>query len=160
VSLVVLLILGIVWAVFLVPQVVRWRAEQTSTDSVGVFRDQISVLRRTTPGAPYAASGPIMRPPYTSKAMARRRRRDILAGLCAAMGATLVVGLLTGSGAMLKAHVALDILCAAYVVMLGRARAIAAEREMKVRYLPGSAADLAAYYGTPEPELLLRRSGS
>jgi hypothetical protein len=37
---------------------------------------------------------------------------------------------------------------------------VAAEREMKVRYLPGSG-DLSAYYGaTAEPELLLRRSGS
>ena len=45
-------------------------------------------------------------------------------------------------------------LTVAYVVLLVRARNIAAEREMKVRYLPGRPAAL------PEPQLLLRRSGS
>ena len=158
-SLVVLLILGIVWAVFLVPQVVRWRAEQTSTDSVGVFRDQISVLRRTTPGAPYGAAGQVMRAPTISMSTARRRRRDVLAGLLAGMVASLLVWFVTGSSMLLTLHLVLDGLCAVYVVMLARARALAAERELKVRYLPGTG-DLAAHYGHAEPELLLRRSGS
>ncbi|HWH35859.1 MAG TPA: hypothetical protein VNT56_11140, partial [Acidimicrobiales bacterium] len=49
-SLVVLVILAMVWAVFLLPQLVRARAER-STDSIGAFRHQLSVLERATPVA-------------------------------------------------------------------------------------------------------------
>lgn len=162
-SLVVLLILGIVWAVFLVPQVVRWRAEQTATDSVGAFRDQISVLRRTSPYAPPAANavtGPVMRPAVGTKAMARKRRRDILAGLFAGMVASLLVGVVTDTSAILWLHATLDVVFVTYIVALARARTVAAERELKVRYLPGRQGDLRAFYGPADPALLLRRSGS
>ncbi|MCU1485424.1 MAG: hypothetical protein JWN67_2170 [Actinomycetia bacterium] len=161
-SLVVLLILAVVWAVFLVPQVLRHRAEKTPADSIGAFRNQLNVLERTTPGM-LGRSRPAMpqpsgiglgRPVYRSvsqKELVRRRRANILFGLLAAMGTTLLLGLLVPK--LLVVHVVLDLLFVAYCAMLVRARNVVAEREMKVRYLPGPS------MGAEQP-FLLRRSGS
>jgi hypothetical protein len=161
VSLVVLLILAVVWAVFLVPQVLRHRAEKTPADSIGAFRNQLNVLERSTPGVlgrPARPSNPSVgmgRPlgrPVQQRELVRRRRQNILFGLLAAMGVTLLLGLLVSK--FLLVHVALDLLFVAYCAGLVRARNVVAEREMKVRYLPGPA------FQSPEPQLLLRRSGS
>ena len=162
-SLVVLLILAVVWAVFLVPQVLRHRAEKTPADSIGAFRNQLSVLERATPGGlarparvaysptPVASFGPYGRPRVAQRELVRRRRLNILLGLLGAMAFTLVASLLVPR--LLLVHVVLDLLFVGYCGMLVRVRNVAAEREMKVRYLPGPLA-------TPEPALLLRRSGS
>lgn len=164
-SLVVLLFLAVVWAVFLVPQVLRARAEKTPSDSIGAFRNQLSVLDRMAPGAPVrshrslahgAAAVPMHRPVgvrrVSQKELVRRRRTNILLGLLASMALTLVLGVVLG-GKLLLAHLVLDLLFVAYCGMLVRARNLATEREMKVRYLPGPMM-------APEGALLLRRSGS
>jgi hypothetical protein len=155
VSLVVLLILAIVWAVFLVPQLIRSRAEKGPADSVGAFRNQLSVLKHTTPGGwhrPAHIGRPL--PVATSRAQIARRRRDILTGLLVAAALTLGVALVAGIQVVLYAHLVIDVLLVTYVVMLARLRTVALERETKVRYLPGHP-QLA-----PEPAMLLRRSGS
>jgi hypothetical protein len=170
VSLVVLLFLAVVWAVFLVPQVLRARAEKGPADSVGAFRNQLSVLERATPGMPGRRSlradvsvptmsmpGPVgaYRPRMTSqKELVRRRRANILLGLLGTAGVTLLLGVLLG-GTMLVLHLAVDVLLVGYCALLVRARNVAAEREMKVRYLPGPMTASQA-----EPAVLLRRSGS
>ena len=163
-SVVVLLILAVVWAVFLVPQVLRHRAEKTPADSIGAFRNQLNVLERATPGMPGRSARPAMplghqaglgRPlgrPASQKELVRRRRTNILFGLLGAMAVTLLGGLLLSK--LLLLHVVLDVLFVAYCAMLVRARNVAAEREMKVRYLPGPGAI------APEQPFLLRRSGS
>jgi len=56
VSLVVLVILAMVWAVFLLPQLFRARAER-STDLIGAFGRQLSVLERATS----VSQGPVTR---------------------------------------------------------------------------------------------------
>jgi hypothetical protein len=165
VSLVVLLILAVVWALFLVPQWLRHRAEKTPADSIGAFRYQLNVLERTAPGMPSRPSRSLAAPafnpgvgmgrplgrPVSQKELVRRRRQNILFGLLAGMGTTLLLGLLVSK--LLLVHVVLDLLFVAYCAMLVRARNLVAEREMKVRYLPGPA------LGAEQP-LLLRRSGS
>ncbi len=93
---------------------------------------------RTSPMA--AHRGPVRPVRAASAATAARsrtirRRRDILTALLVAVFATLVLGLLLG-GIMLVAHVAADILLVAYVALLVHQRNVAAEREMKVRFLP------------------------
>lgn len=160
-SLVVLLCLAVIWAVFLVPQVLRARAEKTPADSIGAFRNQLSVLERTAPGgvparpvrpttgviAPYGGVALV-----SQKELVRRRRQNILFGLLGAMALTLLGGLVISK--LFLVHLALDLLFVAYCALLVRARNVAAERDMKVRYLPGP------MVATPEPQLLLRRSGS
>jgi Flp pilus assembly protein TadB len=190
VSLVVLVILAIVWAVFLLPQLVRARAERSS-DSIGAFRNQLSVLERTTPATssrsvtqlrsasrsqaslggrpgqprqapPAPRQVPAARRPAGSarphsrhaagRALARKRRRDVLCGLLVAMGVTLVLGLLPPLRMLLVVHLLVDALFAGYVALLIRARNVAVERDLKVRFLPGVV--------PAQPALLLRRSAN
>jgi len=65
-----------------------------------------------------------------------RRRRDVLTALLVAVVATLALGLLFSMGIMLLANVVADILLVAYVALLVHQRNVAAERDMKVRFLP------------------------
>jgi hypothetical protein len=74
----------------------------------------------------------------------------VFLALLTAAVATLALGLVVANlrGVMLVAHLVADVLLAAYVAMLIRQRNLAAEREMKVRFLPRP--------GTVEPALLRR----
>jgi hypothetical protein len=86
----------------------------------------------------------------------QRRRRDILFGLLAAMFGSLLLGFLPSLRVMWGLHLVLDCLFAAYVGLLIRRRNLLAEREMKLRFLPGSA----SVPSVPESALLLRRTGN
>ena len=174
-QIVVLLVLALVWAAVLVPQHVRNRAEGRPSDSIGAFQKQLSVLERTSPGArsvravaslpssssshrTAAPAARLRQVPAAGRSSARKRRKDILCGLLAAMAGSLVLGFLPGLRVMLGLHLALDVLFVAYVAMLVRLRNVAEERESKVRYLPATFPN--AVRRAPEPALLLRRSGS
>jgi Flp pilus assembly protein TadB len=163
VSFVVLLILALVWAVFLVPQLIRARAEANPADSIGAFRKQLAVLERTGPRAvgalpaPAAATSrgsPDGASPRPGRGLVRKRRRQILVGLLAAMSVSLVLGLMPGLLPLLLVHVLLDVLCGVYVAQLIRVRNLALEREIKVRYLPSTERS------EHEPTLLLSRSAN
>ena len=165
----VLLILAVIWAVVLVPPMLRARSEARPADSIGNFRHQLSVLRRTGPavvppahalrlsGFAAAAPPPTYRmarsysPEAARRARTMRRRRDVLFTLVAAMALTLLLGLLPPFRAVLWLHVACDLAFAAYVGMLIKMRNQAAEREMKLRFLPTA---------QPDNVLLLRRSAN
>ncbi len=67
------------------------------------------------------------------------------------MAGSLVLGALPPLRALWALHVVLDVLFAGYVAVLVWLRNAAAEREMKVRFLPASA---------PEPAMLYRRSAN
>ncbi len=73
-----------------------------------------------------------------ARSQAQRRRRDVFTALVAAAAGSLLVGLVPGLRIVLLVHLAIDILLAAYVALLIRQRSLAAEREMKVRFLPDS----------------------
>jgi hypothetical protein len=152
VSLVVLLILAIVWAVFLIPQVVRARTERGPADSVGAFRNQLSVLERTSPSVWGRPARPVH--PTASKAQIAKRRRDVLTALLVAMTVTLVQAILFDVQMMLYAHLLFDALFVAYIVLLARFRTLAVERDAKVRYLPAQGTR------SPEPALVLSQSSS
>ena len=94
---------------------------------------------RTAPMAAYRAPVRAMRPASASSAARSRtirRRRDILTALLVAVVSTLALGLLFSIGIMLIAHVVADILLVAYVALLIHQRNVAAERDLKVRFLP------------------------
>jgi hypothetical protein len=74
-------------------------------------------------------------------------------GLGGTMLATLALSFVPGLRFMLVLHVLSDILFASYVAVLIRLRGIAAEREMKLRFLPPS-------HQRVEPVLALRRSAN
>ena len=164
----VLIVLAAVWAAFLLPPILRARSEHRPSGSITDFRRQLHVLARSTPAggiAPQAIPGRVVpiRPlgpthaPLHAPAPLRlgrsrqtvKRRRDIFVGLLVAMGASLVLGFLPQLRILWSIHVLLDVLFVAYVGALVYLRNLAAEREMKVRFLPAAA---------PEPALLLRRT--
>jgi len=171
---VLLLILAVVWAVVLVPPWLRSRADARPADSISAFRHRLHVLERTGPvgtrRVPMLAhrpdvSGfvPIARRPgprttamsaMSSRARTQRRRRDIFVGMLAAMGASLLLGLIPALRILWVVHALVDGLFITYVALLVHMRNQAAEKEMKVRFLPGRMAGR-----SPEPAtLLLRRS--
>jgi hypothetical protein len=82
-----------------------------------------------------------------------KRRRDVFYALVTSMGGTLLLGLVPGMHVLLGLHLILDALFVAYVALLLRMRNAAAEREMKVRFLPHAGP-------APEPMLALRRSAN
>ena len=165
----VLLILAVVWAAVLVPPWLRNRADARPADSISAFRHRLSVLERTGPvGArrmPLVSSRPELagfvpmsrragpRSPVSSvpaRARTQRRRRDIFVGMLAAMVASLLLGFIPALRILWVVHLLVDFMFVTYVSLLVHVRNQAAEREMKVRFLPGRA---------PEPAtLLLRRS--
>ena len=162
----VLLILAVIWAAVLIPPLLGARAEGRPADSIGDFRRQLSVLRRAAPiGTPptnqLASYGavPFVPGPHTQARQdaARRRtvkrRRDVFYALVTSMAGTLVLGMVPGLRVLLGLHLVLDALFVAYVALLVRMRNQAAEREMKVRFLPQAT-------HAPEPAFALRRSAN
>jgi predicted tellurium resistance membrane protein TerC len=89
----------------------------------------------------------------SSRARTQRRRRDIFVGMLAAMVTSLVLGFVPSLRILWVVHLLVDAMFVTYVALLVHMRNQAAEKEMKVRFLP-------QHLGTrtPEPALLLRRS--
>jgi hypothetical protein len=71
-----------------------------------------------------------------SRSRTIRRRRDVLSALIVAVVGTLGLGLLPAFHILLMANVLADVLLVAYVALLVHQRNAAAERDMKVRFLP------------------------
>lgn len=93
--------------------------------------------------------------PSASRNRTIRRRRDVLTALLVAVVATLILGVLLGSGLVWGAQLLADVLLVAYVALLVHQRNVAAERDMKVRFLP-QAARLEPALLRAEPALLRR----
>lgn len=120
------------------------------TASAGARRAPAAPLHAARPQSSVAASA--------ARSRTIRRRRDVLSALLVAALATLVLGVLFSMGVMLIAHVVADVLLVAYVALLVHQRNVAAEREMKVRFLPqASRLDPALLRAEPA---MLRRSAN
>lgn len=181
-TLLVLVILGLIWAAVLVPPYLQNRREHRPGDSIASFRHQLSVLERATPegrarstyrrevahdwDTPRAAYAPARRPVATRAAMARpapvgmrpsasvrKRRRDIFLTLLAAVPVTFLLAFAMG-GAVWGLHLLVDVAFVGYVALLIKIQQETAEKELKVRFLQPTS--LRAVDQQP----LLRRVGS
>ena len=170
----VLGLLAVVWIAVLAPPLLRKGAETRKADSIGDFRRQLVVLQRTGPSviapantrvdrtfgpAPAYATGAspiarVARPGRETTRAARRRRRNVLTGLAATTLLLIVIGAVPGMHVVLALGAVSGVLLGVYVALLVRLRNAAAERDMKLSFLPGPA----AYAGSAAP--LLRRSAN
>jgi hypothetical protein len=174
----VLVILGVIWAAVLLPPYLQNRRESRPGDSIATFRSQLHTLERTTPGstrsnlsrldvgryeapryqpranvAQLAGRRPAPSPAAARRAEARRRRRDVFLTLLGAVGVTLVLGIAMGGIAWMVFGIAVVAL-GLYTAMLVSIQHQTAERDSKVRYMPPTAAR------RPEAQLAIRRYGS
>jgi hypothetical protein len=176
----VLVILGLIWGFVLVPPYLQTRRESRPSDSIASFRQQLSVLERTTPGgrsnlsyldvgryeapryAPRgnvhqlaARSGQARRPSSAARrAEARRRRRDVFVTLLGAVGVSFLLAVALG-GSVWMLHFVVDVAFVTYVAMLVSIQQQTAERDLKVRHLPPTATRR-----QQAPQLAMRRYGS
>jgi len=180
-TLLVLVILGLIWAAVLVPPYLQNRREHRPGDSIASFRHQLSVLERATPEgrarsvarlddarqeraarlsrasvafapAPARAQARVARPAVTRASSARKRRRDVFLTLLGAVGVTFVLAFAMG-GMVWMLHLLVDAGFIGYVAMLVKIQQEQAEKELKVRFL-----EPAAFRSVEQP--LLRRVGS
>lgn len=165
-----LFLVAVGWAIY-VAAWVRSRGERRGVNSISSFSKHLSVLERTSP-ARVGPGGSIDRRPAgrpepifpaasynparasMSLADARRRRKNVLYALAGAALATLVLIPFAGS-TMVLLHIVADLLLAGYVGLLIRTQRLAAERRVKVHYLPTVATATSS-----EPQLLLQRSAN
>jgi hypothetical protein len=154
----VLLVLAGIWVAVIVVPLVRAKTEGKMGDSIGSFRRHLSVLERAAPltvapanrlRLPHSSAtiGPY-RPPLAThgrvsagrgrRQQAQRRRRDVLMGLVVAMAGSAILAMIPGLSVMWMVNIVVDLLFVAYVGLLVRMRNVAAEREMKLTFLPGA----------------------
>lgn len=165
------LVLAVVWGAFFVWWL-RSHAQAGFGDSVGSFRRDLHVLERTAPVRVRPANrlrSPLAPPaaaqvrgaarlgaprPVPPRVPARRqsvkRRRDVLFVLVLAVAATLVMAVATRSHALIALQLAADALLGLYVALLVRLRNRAAERELKLAYLPSATRRPVARQAAPE----------
>ena len=128
--------LAVVWAIVLLPEVVRKVAGSRHSDTIRSFNQQLSVLDRSGGSGPSGRSNVIdlrsrsdrdVRPgPAPQVPMSvRKRRQEVLTVLGSAAVLTLVCTVAFG-GVFLLLHVLADVLLIAYVVLLNQANQAAA----------------------------------
>ncbi len=132
----VLVILAALWAVVLLPPLLRSRTER-SNDSIGDFNFRLDVLGRTgrTDGAPR------LRDLRGNPARAVKRRRDVMRVLLIAVGVSGLLALATNAKLVWALHALADVALVAFVALWAWARSVQAERALKVRALPGRRAE-------------------
>jgi hypothetical protein len=170
VTLVLLFLVAVGWAIY-VAAWIRSRGDRRGVNSISSFSKHLSVLERTSPArigpGPSADRRSVGRPEPIYPAVgyagpsrsamslsdARRRRRNVLYALAGAALGTLVLVPFAGP-AMVVLQIVADILLVGYIAMLIRSQRLAAERRVKVHYLPTVGAS------APEPQFLLQRSAN
>ena len=156
----VLFILAVLWAVVLVPPLLRSR-RQRPPDSIVDFNYKLDVLGQTNghleiENVSAAGQGPpvadrTLAPALRASAAQRaaRRRRDMVRALTVAITLTVLLVAATHSGWAWALQILVDVIALAYIGLWAWARTFPDERET-VRYMPKRRA----------PELALRRSAS
>lgn len=168
---VVLMVLGGIWIAVIAVPLVRARSDGKLGDSIGSFRRHLSVLERAAPLTvvpanrmhlprnhasgtigpyrPVAATHGRVSAGRGRRQQAQKRRRDVLLGLVVAIIGSAVMAMIPGLSVMWMVNVVVDVLFVAYVALLVRMRNVAAEREMKLTFLPTARPVAARYEGQP-----------
>jgi hypothetical protein len=128
-TLVVLVILAALWAVVLVPPLLRSRTVR-SNDSIGDFNYRLDALGRTNG----ALTVEKMRTVPGQRAA--KRRRDVTRVLLIAVGATALLALATGMAAIWVLQIFADMAFFGYFALWAYVRSLQDERVQKVRPMP------------------------
>jgi len=163
----VLIILAVLWAVVLVPPLLRSRSQHTA-DSIVDFNYKLDVLGRTNgnldeseepavaaplPVHPVAVRRVPARPSAAQRSA--KRRRDVASALAVGVVLTLLLAVVSRAVALWMLQGLADLLAVTYAGLWAWWRSVQTERLTKVRYMP----DLRV----PElrhPAMALRRSAS
>jgi hypothetical protein len=157
----VLFILAVLWAVVLVPPLLRSRS-QRSADSIVDFNYKLDVLGKTNghleienvsaanqgPRIPDGRLLPALRASAAQRSA--RRRRDVVRALTLSVTVTVLLTAATHAGAAWALQILVDVMALTYLGLWAWLRTVHDERSEKVRYMPKRRA----------PELALRRSAS
>jgi len=134
---VVLVILAALWAVVLVPPMLRSRAERAN-DSIGDFNYRLDALGRTN-GALRAAGAQPRVPPGRRAA---KRRRDVLRTLLLVVGGFGLLAMATNAAIVWALFVCSTLAFGAFCALWAWARSVQLDRAAKVRSMQrGPAAD-------------------
>jgi hypothetical protein len=144
-TLVVLVILAALWAVVLLPPLLRSRAERAN-DSIGDFNYRLDVLGRTNGVLRTAGAQPRVSPGQR----AAKRRRDVLRTLLAVVGGLALLAMATHLAVAWALFFVAALAFAGFCALWAYARSIQLERATKVRNM----------HRRPAPELALRRAAS
>jgi hypothetical protein len=131
-TLVVLVILAALWAVVLLPPLLRSRTERTN-DSIGDFNYRLDVLGKTNG----ALRVDTMRAVPGQRSA--KRRRDVMRALIIAVGVTGLLALATNLSLLWALNVVADLSLLAFFGLWVYARQLQLERTRKVRHMPAPA---------------------
>ena len=144
-SLWVLLLLGLAWAVVLIPALTRPRFESSPLDGVRSFEQAMGILASTRKGSSDRQQMPgrwVMVPKGMGRGVKTRRqrvvrkRRAMFQRLLIASGATFVLGLIPAVRTLWWASLVFAVVTAGYAVMLRRWHLNELQRKRVVRHIP------------------------
>ncbi len=95
-----------------------------------------TALARTASGRPVGVSSRLPTAARLRHRQAQRRRRDVLFALLAGTVGSFLLALIPGVSVMWPVQILFDVLLVTYVALLIRMRNLAAERELKLTFLP------------------------
>lgn len=139
----VILILGLIWAVVLIPPILRARTQRPRNDSVGDFHHKLSLLGHTNGthrkrpdrvSITRPAFAP-SRPGPAKQSLTQKRRQEVLFILIGCSVGSLFLALLSRMPVLFAVHLVADLLLAGYIFLLIQYRQRASEQQSKVRFL-------------------------
>ena len=128
------------------------RAAMSAAYQTPAYQAPAGPAGRVGPAGVLARRAGTARPAGSVRGRALRRRRNVLLGLVASTLLFIVLGAVPGMHVLLAGAAVFAVMLAGFVALLVNMRNAAAEREMKLTFLPGAP----AYEGGP----LLRRSAN